>query len=465
MLAIILLSIIIINPKITTYEENKKIAIVFDLSKSSSWLLDFYKSIDTKNFDKFELGDSIYKFKSLDFKYNITNLNALSYLKNYEKIVYIGDGWHNYPQEIDYNNFNIPIYVIYPNIKIEQISIKNVIYPKSVFPNELFQTYFEIFSNKDTTINIEISLDTSRISKNLKINKGLNSYTFLLKSPGQEGYYKINVKFLNRQKAYALNVKEIPNKILINVYKVTPEIGLLNRALKEMGYEVILNLKGEKINKEFILTIGYGKDNGEDLIFLDNKDINFKWDERINQISGIYKNRVFVLSSELWKRGRYEFNEYKNVILPIINTAINLKPMISVNYNVFFNKVYMRISSNNPDVKFYAKNKEIPNYYVFEIKKEETLQILGILNNRKVYQKQFILKPDTLSLENEEGIDSLTLSSIVNKTGGKFIKSLNEIEIEKRKVEKEIFNNLFWGFLVIFLLLIDFTLRRIFGFR
>jgi hypothetical protein len=65
-LAIFILILMVLNPKITTYEEKKeKIAIVFDLTKSSKWLLDFYKNVDTKNFDKYELGDSIYEFKNL----------------------------------------------------------------------------------------------------------------------------------------------------------------------------------------------------------------------------------------------------------------------------------------------------------------------------------------------------------------------------------------------------------------
>ena len=37
--------------------------------------------------------------------------------------------------------------------------------------------------------------------------------------------------------------------------------------------------------------------------------------------------------------------------------------------------------------------------------------------------------------------------------------------LEKIKIQKEIFNNLFFGFLAIFLILIDFVLRRFFGFR
>ncbi|MEO0202842.1 MAG: hypothetical protein ABIL37_03860 [candidate division WOR-3 bacterium] len=461
----IFLALVIINPKIPIYEENNKIAIVFDLSKSSRWLLDFYKSVKTENFDKFELGDSVYKFKGFDFKYNITNLNALGYLKGYDKIVYVGDGWHNYPSDIDYNIFTAQIYVIYPDIKLEQISIKNFIYPKVVMPNEVFQVYLEVFSSKDTNLVIEISIDTFRILRNLKFNKGLNSYTFLLNSPKEEGYFKINVKLLNKRKTYPLNVKETSKKILINVYKITPEIGLLNRLLKEMGYEVILNLKNEKINKEFALTIGYGKDNGEDLIILDDSS-NIKLDEYIvKPISGIYKNRVFVFSSDLWKKGRYDFNEYKNLILPNITTAINLKPDINLNYSVILNRAYLRIFSTNPDVKFYIKNKEIPNNYIFDIQKVETLEVSGILNNRKIYQRKIVLKPDTLGLENEEGIDSITLSNIVNRTGGKFIKSLDELEVVKVKVEKEIFNNLFLGLVIVILFLFDFFLRRLFGFR
>jgi len=474
--------LIVLNPKISYFEEkNNKIAVVFDLSKSSKWLLDFYKSIDTKNYDKFELGDSIYKFKNFEFKYNITNLNALSYLKNYDKIVYVGDGWHNYPSQIDYNNFNSPVYVIYPNVKFDEILIKNFIYSKNVFPSEMFQSYLEIFSNKDTSINLEISIDSFRISRNINLKKGINSQSFILKAPSEEGYYRINIKFLDKQKNYPLIVESFSKLVLINVYKVNPEIGLLYRVLKDMGYEVILNLKNEKINRNFILTIGYGKDNNEDLIFLSGnkkpayfKLKNFEIDSIsdfkvesyiIMPISGIYKNRVFVLTDELWKIGRNDFIEYKNLISTIINTAINLKPLVNVNYNVVFNKVYLKISSNNPDIKFYNNNKEIQRYNVFEIKKVETLNLSGYLDGRKVYERKIIIKPDTLGFENEEGIDSITLSNLVNKTGGKFIKSVDELKGEKVRVQKEIFNNLFFGFLVIFLIILDIGLRRFLGFK
>lgn len=476
-IAIFILILIVLNPKITTYEYKKeRIAIVFDLTKSSKWLLEFYKSLDTKNFDKYELGDSIYKFKNFEFKYNITNLNALSYLKNYDKIIYVGDGWHNYPSEIDYNSFFSQIYVIYPNLKASEISIKNFIYPKFVEPNEIFQTYLEIFSNKDTTINFQIKLDTI-IQKNLNLLKGINSFTFILKAPSLDGNYKINLKISNKVRQYSLNVKSPSKNILINAYKITPEIGLLNRLLKDLGYNVVLNLKNEKISGNFELTIGYGKDNGEDLVFIEGKKkfvnfrgidsvVDFKLDEFIlNPISGIYNNRVFVLTDELWKIGRFDFLEYKNLLLPIINTAFNLKPRIDVDYHVLFNKAYLKVSSNNPNVKFYLNDKEIPNYNIFKIFKTETLNLKAYLNSRKIYENKIILAPDTLGFENEEGIDSLTLANLVNKTGGKFIKSPNEIKLEKIKIQKEIFNNLFFGFLVIFLILIDFVLRRFFGFR
>lgn len=468
---------IVLNPKITTYEYKKeKIAFVFDLTKSSKWLLEFYKNLDTKNFDKYELGDSIYKFKNFEFKYNITNLNALSYLKNYDKIIYVGDGWHNYPAEIDYNSFFSPIYVIYPNVKTNEISIKNFIYPKFVEPNEIFQTYLEVFSNKDTTINFQIELDTI-IKENLNLSKGINSFTFILKAPNFEGNYKIILKVSDKVRQYSLNVRKSSKQVLINVYKITPEIGLLNRLLKDLGYDVVLNLKNEKITGNFELTIGYGKDNGEDLVFIEGKKkfvnfkgidsvVDFKLDEFIiSPISGIHNNRVFVLTDELWKIGRFDFLEYKNLLLPIISTAFNLKPKINIEYHVVFNKAYLKVGSNNPNVKFYLNNKEISNYNVIRFSKPETLNLNAYLGSRKIYENKITLIPDTLGFENEEGIDSLTLANIVNRTGGKFIKSINDIKLEKIKIQKEIFNNLFFGFLAIFLILIDFVLRRFFGFR
>ena len=475
--AIIILILIVLNPKITTYEYKKeKIAFVFDLTKSSKWLLEFYKNLDTKNFDKYELGDSIYKFKNFEFKYNITNLNALSYLKNYDKIIYVGDGWHNYPAEIDYNSFFSPIYVIYPNVKTNEISIKNFIYPKFVEPNEVFQTYLEVFSNKDTTINFQIELDTI-IKENLNLSKGINSFTFILKAPNFEGNYKIILKVSDKVRQYSLNVRKSSKQVLINVYKITPEIGLLNRLLKDLGYDVVLNLKNEKITGNFELTIGYGKDNGEDLVFIEGKKkfvnfkgidsvVDFKLDEFIiSPISGIHNNRVFVLTDELWKIGRFDFLEYKNLLLPIISTAFNLKPKINIEYHVVFNKAYLKVGSNNPNVKFYLNNKEISNYNVIRFSKPETLNLNAYLGSRKIYENKITLIPDTLGFENEEGIDSLTLANIVNRTGGKFIKSINDIKLEKIKIQKEIFNNLFFGFLAIFLILIDFVLRRFFGFR
>jgi len=475
--AIIILILIVLNPKITTYEYKKeKIAFVFDLTKSSKWLLEFYKNLDTKNFDKYELGDSIYKFKNFEFKYNITNLNALSYLKNYDKIIYVGDGWHNYPAEIDYNSFFSPIYVIYPNVKTNEISIKNFIYPKFVEPNEIFQTYLEVFSNKDTTINFQIELDTI-IKENLNLSKGINSFTFILKAPNFEGNYKIILKVSDKVRQYSLNVRKSSKQVLMNVYKITPEIGLLNRLLKDLGYDVVLNLKNEKITGNFELTIGYGKDNGEDLVFIEGKKkfvnfkgidsvVDFKLDEFIiSPISGIHNNRVFVLTDELWKIGRFDFLEYKNLLLPIISTAFNLKPKINIEYHVVFNKAYLKVSSNNPNVKFYLNNKEISNYNVIRFSKPETLNLNAYLGSRKIYENKITLIPDTLGFENEEGIDSLTLANIVNRTGGKFIKSINDIKLEKIKIQKEIFNNLFFGFLAIFLILIDFVLRRFFGFR
>ncbi len=484
-IAIIILSLMIINPKITTYEsKDKKIAVVFDLTKSAKPLIDFYKTINANNFDKFELGDSVYKFKGFDFKYNITNLNALSYLKNYDKVVYIGDGWHNYPSEIDYNSFNAPVYVIYPSLKSEEVvRIKSVIYPKSVLPSELFQVYVEFFSSKDTTINFQISLDTTIIFRNLTIKKGVNSNTFILKAPNQEGNYRINMMIFNKQRAYALNVRNYSKLVLINAYKITPEIGLLNRLLKEMGYEVIVNLKNEKINKNFILTIGYGKDKGEDIVFLDGKKqfalfkvndeletidsvVVFNLDDYIiKPISGIHNGRVFVLTDELWKIGRVDFNAYKNIMIPILNSAIELKPKINIDYHVVLNKAYIKLFSNNPNIKFFANNREISNYKVFEVKKPETLSISGFLNNKKVYENSIILKPDTIGFETEEGIDSITLANLVNRTGGKFIKSLDEIKSERIKVEKEIFNNLFFAILIVALLLLDFLLRRLFGYK
>jgi len=475
--AIIILILIVLNPKITTYEYKKeKIAFVFDLTKSSKWLLEFYKNLDTKNFDKYELGDSIYKFKNFEFKYNITNLNALSYLKNYDKIIYVGDGWHNYPAEIDYNSFFSPIYVIYPNVKTNEISIKNFIYPKFVEPNEIFQTYLEVFSNKDTTINFQIELDTI-IKENLNLSKGINSFTFILKAPNFEGNYKIILKVSDKVRQYSLNVRKSSKQVLMNVYKITPEIGLLNRLLKDLGYDVVLNLKNEKITGNFELTIGYGKDNGEDLVFIEGKKkfvnfkgidsvVDFKLDEFIiSPISGIHNNRVFVLTDELWKIGRFDFLEYKNLLLPIISTAFNLKPKINIEYHVVFNKAYLKVGSNNPNVKFYLNNKEISNYNVIRFSKPETLNLNAYLGSRKIYENKITLIPDTLGFENEEGIDSLTLANIVNRTGGKFIKSINDIKLEKIKIQKEIFNNLFFGFLAIFLILIDFVLRRFFGFR
>ena len=475
--AIIILILIVLNPKITTYEYKKeKIAFVFDLTKSSKWLLEFYKNLDTKNFDKYELGDSIYKYKNIEFKYNITNLNALSYLKNYDKIIYVGDGWHNYPAEIDYNSFFSPIYVIYPNVKTNEISIKNFIYPKFVEPNEIFQTYLEVFSNKDTTINFQIELDTI-IKENLNLSKGINSFTFILKAPNFEGNYKIILKVSDKVRQYSLNVRKSSKQVLMNVYKITPEIGLLNRLLKDLGYDVVLNLKNEKITGNFELTIGYGKDNGEDLVFIEGKKkfvnfkgidsvVDFKLDEFIiSPISGIHNNRVFVLTDELWKIGRFDFLEYKNLLLPIISTAFNLKPKINIEYHVVFNKAYLKVGSNNPNVKFYLNNKEISNYNVIRFSKPETLNLNAYLGSRKIYENKITLIPDTLGFENEEGIDSLTLANIVNRTGGKFIKSINDIKLEKIKIQKEIFNNLFFGFLAIFLILIDFVLRRFFGFR
>lgn len=464
-LAIFILILIVLNPKIITYENKKeRIAIVFDLTKSSKWLLEFYKSLDTKNFDEYELGDSIYKFKNFEFKYNITNLNALSYLKNYDKIIYVGDGWHNYPSEIDYNSFFSPIYVIYPDIKTDEISIKNFIYPKFVEPGEIFQTYLEIFSNKDTTINFQIQIDTI-IKKNLNLSKGINSFTFILKAPNFEGNHKIILKLPDKVRQYILNVRKSSKQVLINAYKITPEIGLLNRLLRELGYDVVLNLKNEKITGNFELTIGYGKDNGEDLVFIDSV-VDFKLDEYIiNSISGIRNNKVFVLTNELWKIGRFDFLKYKNLLLPIINTALNLKPKITIDYHVVFNKAYLKVSSNNPNVKFYLNNKEIPNYNVIKFSKPETLNLNAYLNSRKIYETKITLIPDTLGFENEEGIDSFTLANIANKTGGKFIKSTDDIKFEKVKIQKEIFNNLFFGFLVILLILIDFVLRRFFGFK
>ncbi len=484
-IAIIILSLMILNPKITTYESrDKKIAIVFDLTKSSRPLIDFYKTINANNFDKFGLGDSIYEFKGFDFKYNITNLNALKYLKNYDKIVYIGDGWHNYPSEIDYNSFNAPIYVLYPSLKIEEaVKIKSIFYPKNVLPGELFQVYVEFFSNKDTTIDFQISLDTTIISRSLTIRKGVNSNTFVLKAPSEEGIYKITMKISNKQRAYAINVKNYSKIALINAYKITPEIGLLNRLLREMGYEVIVNLRNEKINKSFVLTIGYGKDGGEDIVFLDGKKqlASFKVNDEleaidsvvafdlddyiIKPISGIYNDRVFVLTDKLWKIGRVDFNAYKDIMTPILNSAIELKPKINIDYRVILNKAYIKISSNNPNIKFFANNKEISNYNVFEVKKPETITISGLLNNKRVYENKIILKPDTIGFETEEGTDSITLANLVNRTGGKFIKSLNEIKSERIKVKKEVFNNLFFAILIVALFLLDFTLRRVFGYR
>lgn len=157
--------------------------------------------------------------------------------------------------------------------------------------------------------------------------------------------------------------------------------------------------------------------------------------------------------------------EYKNLLLPIISTAFNLKPKINIEYHVVFNKAYLKVGSNNPNVKFYLNNKEISNYNVIRFSKPETLNLNAYLGSRKIYENKITLIPDTLGFENEEGIDSLTLANIVNRTGGKFIKSINDIKLEKIKIQKEIFNNLFFGFLAIFLILIDFVLRRFFGFR
>lgn len=481
-LAILVLILIVLNPKITHFEQkDNKIAVVFDLSRSSSWLIDFYKSINTKNYDKFELGDSIYKFKGFSFKYNITNLNALSYLKNYDKIVYIGDGWHNYPSDINYNEFHVPIFVIYPNVKTSDIFIKNYIYPQAVQPSEIFQNYLEIFSNKDTTIKIEIKLDTIKLNREWQIKRGQNSITFILKAPDKEGFYKTEIDFLNRKLLYPIQIKSFSKAILINAYVVSPEIGVLNRVLKDMGYEVVVNLKSENFKRDFLLKIGYGEDKGEDLVFLSKNKrfykfsvnnveldslVNFPLDEYIiGPFSGISKMRVFVLTDELWKIGRYDFLEYKNIITPIVNTAINLKPIVNLDYRVVYNKAYIKILSNNQKVKFFLNKKEIPNYLTLNIKKQETLNIEGYLENRKVYEKEIVLKIDSLGFENEEGIDTITLSNLVNKTGGKFIKNLNEIESEKVKVQKEIFNNLFFGFIVIFLILLDLALRRIYGYR
>ncbi|MCX7947856.1 MAG: hypothetical protein N2504_04640 [candidate division WOR-3 bacterium] len=481
-LAIFILILMVLNPKISYFEQkNDKIAVVFDLSRSSSWLIDFYKSIDTKNYDKFELGDSIYRFKGFRFKYNITNLNALSYLKNYDKIVYIGDGWHNYPSDINYDEFHVPIYVIYPNIKTNDIFIKNYIYPQTVQPLEIFQNYLEVFSNRDTTIKIEIKLDTIKLYRQWQIKKGQNSFTFILKAPNIEGFYKIELNFLNRKLFYPIQVQNFSKSILINAHIINPEIGILNRALKDMGYEVIVNLKNEKFKKDFLLKIGYGEDKGEDLVFLSkNKKfykfrvnnlefdslVNFPIDEYIiSPFSGISKMRVFVLTDELWKIGRYDFSEYKNIIIPIVNTAINLKPIVNLEYRIVYNKAYIKITSNNQKIKFFSNGKEIPNYLTINIKKEETLNIEGYLENRKVYEKEIFLKVDSLGFENEEGIDTITLSNLTNKTGGKFVKNLDEIESEKVRVQKEIFNNLFFGFVVIFLILLDLSLRRIYGYR
>ncbi|WP_233131029.1 vWA domain-containing protein [Polaribacter tangerinus] len=268
-LAVFLLLILLINPKIKKTELNNRkpiLNLLIDNSQSIAFfnsenkVKSFYKDIlDNKELnDKFSLNTFVFDAEvslldSLSFNKSSTNIyKAISSVDRLSKnkiapTVVFTDG--NQTNGLDYEFLNVkqPIYPIvfgdtarYKDLKISQLNVNKYTYLHNTFPVEVFLNYegkenitsnFVIRNDGKKIYSRKITFSETQSSKNLQINidaskKGIRYFSASLEPFNQEK------NILNNSRNFSVEVIDEQSKILILSSVVHPDIGTLKNSIE-----------------------------------------------------------------------------------------------------------------------------------------------------------------------------------------------------------------------------------------
>ncbi len=479
-LALLLLTLFVLNPTFHRKEEQPpRVALVVDVSRSAYHLLDFYREQagDYPFAGLFALDDTIRQIRSLDDVGEPgrgTDFNNLAAIRGYDAILFLSDGWHNAPQDVDYQAISAPVYTVIPPYRATAPTIRDVIYPSRVNPGENIRIGVEVFSPSDTTIPFTLSLGDT-VSGVVGLSRGDNRLSFMVKAADSEGLYYLNLRLGDARRSLPVRVESKKRYVLINVGRVTPEVGLLRRLLLDYGFAsrilldtvVIADAKGI-----LAFTISFFSDTAGDIVYGRVSGYDTVLVQRDGRPVAVERGgRVYVVEKDLWRIGRRDFDAYRNLLMPVLDRILARKPFVEVRYRVRGDMATVEVVSSRQDITVkFNDTVSVSRVWTGRVASPETVRVEVISSTGvPVLKKRIVLKPGPGEREVETGIDSIALATLSRKTGGLVLAGAGQLKemVGTRTVEREIhpFRSLWFLLIIPALLLLDVFLRRRSGYR
>ena len=478
---LLLVALFILNPVFHTQKKTfPKVAVVLDLSRSAYHLLDFYeKNLRDMGFsyELFALGDSVFSIRDVRRVKPLegTNLNALSSLHGFDYVVFMGDGWHNAPEQVDFYSIESPVFVIMPPDDSTGIYIRSIAYPRNVEPDENFRMMLVIFSSRDTSLPLFIALaDTVR--DRIRIIRGENRFIYSIKAPSKEGNYSIRLHIGGDRRNLPLIVHSTRRYVLIRVGLITPEVGLLKRLIESYGLDtrILLDtvvIKDSKGQLAFI--VSFFSDTSGDMVYSKR---GIEGDTVLYGEGGIpllveRGSRIFVLTDTLWRSGRRDFDAYARIMRPAIERILARKPFVRIVHSVSGNVATVRVVSERKDIRVkFNDTLSLSRTWTATLHRRETVrvEVLSSLGDR-ILSRSIVLSPQDSERESEAGVDSLTLALLASRTGGKLVRNASQLKeyIKPISVSRAVhpFRSIPFVLILIFVFSLEIFLRRRAGYR
>ncbi|GEM_PF-3221923 len=456
-----------------------RVALVVDVSRSAYHLLDFYREQAAKYpfSDIYALGDTIREVASIDEAgkpEDGTNFNNLSRIHGHDAILFLSDGWHNAPQDVDYQAIPSPVYVVIPPHESAVPVIRDVMYPSRVSPGENVRVGLRVFSPTDTTLPFSLMLaDTVVGSVNLA--RGENDLNFLVRASDSGGLYYLHLRLGDSRRVLPVRVESRKRYVLLRVGRITPEVGLLRRLLLDYGFasRILLDTVVVEDAKGILaFTISFYKDSAGDVVY----GRAAGYDTVLVQLNGrpvaVEKGeKVYVVERDLWRLGRRDFEAYRRIMMPVVDRVLSRKPYVDVRYRVQGDMATVEVISSRQDITVkFNDTVSISRVWTGRITAPETVKVEVFSSiGTPVLRRRIVLEPGPPEREVESGVDSIALATLSLRTGGRVLRSADELKkaVGVRTLEKEIHlaRNPLFLLLMAGLLLLDIFLRRRSGYR
>ncbi len=479
-LAIALLVLFLLNPVFHRREKvPPRVALAVDVSRSAYHLMDFYREqAGAYPFsDIFALDDTIRRIPSIEEAGKPgdgTDFNNLSRVRGYDAILFLSDGWHNAPQDVDYQAISSPVYTVVPPHEATGPVIRDILYPSRVNPGENIRVGVKVFSPSDTTIPFSLSLGDT-VSGSVNLARGENELDFLVRAADSEGLYYLNLRLGNARRSLPVRVESKKRYVLINVGKVTPEVGLLRRLLLDYGFasRILLDtVVVEDARGVLAFTISFFSDTAGDVVYGRALGYDTVLVQRDGKPVAVERGgRVYVLEGDLWRLGRRDFEAYRRLLMPVLDRVLARKPFLEVRYRVRGDMATVEVVSSRQDITVkFNDTISVSRVWTARITAPETVRVEVISSaGSTVLRRRIVLEPGPVEREVETGVDSIALATLSRRTGGSVLKNAEQLKefVRFRVVEREIhpFRSLWFLLLILGLLLLDVFLRRRAGYR